>query len=156
MTEAKRVLASHYFERFYDRTTAESAAAAVAELLSPDFVDHSPLFGLPGTRDGFRQAVILINSAFEQRYRVTDLFTDGDILVARWTAEARHRGPFLGIQATGRRVSVSGITIYRLLKQAIVEHWEQFDQFGLLTQLGAVTLSDRLDERSEALPEKTH
>jgi predicted ester cyclase len=44
----------------------------------------------------------------------------------------------MGIPATGRFVTTSGITIFRLENGLIVEEWSESDTFGLLQQLGAL------------------
>ena len=46
------------------------------------------------------------------------------------------RGEFNGIPATGRRVSLTGISIDRITGGRIVESWEVTDDAGLLRQLG--------------------
>jgi steroid delta-isomerase-like uncharacterized protein len=75
--------------------------------------------------------------AFEDLKRpVEDLVAQGDKVVARWTSSGRHTGSFQGIPATGREVSTSGITIFRLERGKIVEEWSETDTIGLLQQLG--------------------
>jgi len=49
-----------------------------------------------------------------------------------------HTGDFLGIPATGRQVTMSGITIHRVTNGKLSEHWAQIDALSLLQQLGAV------------------
>jgi predicted ester cyclase len=44
----------------------------------------------------------------------------------------------MGIPATGRRVSVNGITILRFADGRCVERWSQTDFLGMLQQLGAL------------------
>ena len=60
---------------------------------------------------------------------------------ARWTVRATHEGPLFGIAATGRRVTVTGIDIARVVDGKAVEHWRIFDQLGMLQQLGAIPAS---------------
>jgi predicted ester cyclase len=44
----------------------------------------------------------------------------------------------MGIQPTGKQVTVSGITISRLEGGKIVEEFQNWDTFGMMQQLGAV------------------
>ena len=44
----------------------------------------------------------------------------------------------MGITATGKSVTVSGLTISRLEGGKIVEEFQNWDTFGLMQQLGAV------------------
>ena len=44
----------------------------------------------------------------------------------------------MGLPATGNRVTVTGLSIWRVVDGKIVEHWEQFDAMGMMQQLGAI------------------
>ena len=66
------------------------------------------------------------------------IIAEGDRVVARWTLRGTHRGEFMGIAATGKQVSMSGIEIDRFAGDKAVEHWEQADIMSLMQQLGAI------------------
>jgi predicted ester cyclase len=44
----------------------------------------------------------------------------------------------MGIPATGKRYTITAIVIDRITAGRIVERWAQFDQLGMLQQLGVV------------------
>jgi predicted ester cyclase len=44
----------------------------------------------------------------------------------------------MGIAPTGKEVTVSGITVSRLVGGKVAEEWELMDALGMLVQLGAV------------------
>jgi predicted ester cyclase len=48
------------------------------------------------------------------------------------------RGVFQGIPATDSTAAVSGIAIYRLAGGKVGEQWLEYDQLGLLQQLGVI------------------
>ena len=62
----------------------------------------------------------------------------GDKVVARWTSTMTHQGEFLGFPATGKKATVTGTSIQRIVGGKIVEGWDNWDQLGLLVQIGAV------------------
>ncbi|MFL5805307.1 MAG: ester cyclase [Roseiflexaceae bacterium] len=72
------------------------------------------------------------------QYTLEDLLAEGDRVVARFTARGTQRGVFQGIPATGSAAVVSGIAIYRLVSGKVVEQWLEYDQLGLLQQLGVI------------------
>jgi steroid delta-isomerase-like uncharacterized protein len=74
----------------------------------------------------------------DMRYTVEDLIAEGDKVVVRFTFRATHRGEFLGVPATGKVVTVTGISISRLAGGKVVEEWAEEDHLGLLQQLGAI------------------
>ena len=59
------------------------------------------------------------------------------MVAVRWTLRGTHEGSFLGIAPTGRAVTYTGISIFRLSCGKIVERWNKADALGLLQQLGA-------------------
>src|SRR5262245_53489362 len=80
-------------------------------LLSDDVVlvrDEEKAHG----RAGFKAVLDRLQRAFPDiQYRVVDTIIAGDKIVLRWEARGTHRGEYLGVTATGRPVSYSGITI---------------------------------------------
>ena len=106
------------------------------DLCAPNFVKHaippSPDFGIEGSK----QSVMMLREAFPDiKYTVEDMIEEGDKIVARWTAKGTHKGPFMGIPPTGKRVSFSGIEIIRIKDGKAVEEWEELDRAGLMQQL---------------------
>ena len=64
-----------------------------------------------------------------------DLLAEGAKVVVRGEFKGIHRGPFAGIEPTGKSVSAGLIIIYAVADGRIVDHWMQFDLFTLLQQL---------------------
>ena len=68
-----------------------------------------------GTREIWKQATGRYLSAFpDSHVAYDDLFAISDTVVGRWTASGTHSGPMPGIPATGKKIRIIGITIYRL------------------------------------------
>jgi steroid delta-isomerase-like uncharacterized protein len=88
-----------------------------------------------------KASVPVIRAAFpDSHHAIEDLIAEGNRVVTRFTWSGTHRGEFMGVPATGRRVAVGGIWIHRLESGRIVEgrEWGQLDWLGLLQQLGAL------------------
>jgi predicted ester cyclase len=68
------------------------------------------------------------------------VLVDGDLHTCRFTMSGTHAGTFLGVPATNRPYSISGITILRFASDSdrVVERFSQADMLGLLVQIGAV------------------
>jgi steroid delta-isomerase-like uncharacterized protein len=113
--------------------------ALIDQLLSPDFLSHDPFPGLPADREGERKLLAVHIAAWaDAESTVEDQIAEGEKVVTRWTFAATHKGEFLGIAPTGKRVKIKGINIHRIEGGKIVELWREVDAFGLLRQLGAV------------------
>jgi predicted ester cyclase len=107
------------------------------EIYSPTLVGH--FSGMPPVDIAMhRMFGVATYDAFSDLKRpVEDLVAEGDKVVARWTSTGTHDGPFQGIPPTGKTISTSGITIFRLESGKIVEEWSESDMMGMLQQLGA-------------------
>lgn len=105
-------------------------------LLSPEYLDHSPVGGV-ADRSGVRPKLEALRAGFpDVTFTLEAIISEGDIVAARWYWTGTHTGPFMGLAPTGRRVSVRGMDFYRVANCQIVEHWEVVDQAGLMAQLG--------------------
>ena len=69
---------------------------------------------------------------------VEDVIAEGSKLVWRLRLNGTHRGVFLGVEATGKRVSYDLISIARVEGGKIAERWTLFDKHAILQQLGAI------------------
>lgn len=113
------------------------------EVLSPDFMPHATIPGMPWQGLEYaKQMHLMTKSVFPDVYVETnDLLAEGDYVVERWTQTMTHSGaPFFvgNIPASGKSMRTNGISIYRIANGKIVEHWADMDFLGVLIQTGAV------------------
>lgn len=110
------------------------------ELFADDYRNHNiPVPGIPGTKDGFRELVKATRHAFPDLVvHVDDVVVDGDVAVFRDHVQATSKGEFLGVPPTGGVIEWTEIHWLRVVEGRIVEHWTNFDQLGILRQLGAL------------------
>lgn len=76
----------------------------------------------------------------DSHHTIEDLIAEGDKVVTRFRVTGTHQGEFLGVPATGKPISVTGMWIHRLAQGRIVEgrQWGEWDALGFLQQVGAV------------------
>ena len=128
--------------RVNEEVFTQGNLALVDELLSPNYLLHDP--GIPGgelrgTESFKQQWVSMFRTAFpDLQLSVEDQVAEGDRVATRYTARGTHRGELMGIAPTGKQVTITGITVDRISGGKIEEEWNNFDQLGVLRQLGAV------------------
>jgi steroid delta-isomerase-like uncharacterized protein len=133
--ETNKVVARRFGEEVWGRGDVRAAD----EVLAEDFIEHNPVPGQGPGREGHKQVLKVWRAAFpDLRISVDDLLADGDRVGLRWTAHATHRGELMGTPATGRRVTLTGIEILRIVDGRIVERWSEFNNTEMLQQLGAL------------------
>jgi predicted ester cyclase len=69
---------------------------------------------------------------------IEEEIAEGDRLALRFVQTGTHRGPFMGLPATGREFAMTGQTLLHFRDGRVVERWSSADLLGLLVQLGAV------------------
>jgi steroid delta-isomerase-like uncharacterized protein len=124
--------------RYYTDVLSGRDLDALGELLAEDFTSWLS-DGTPVGPGPYREAVAVSHRAFpDLEVTVLDQIAEGDKVVTRWRADGTHAGPFAGIPATGRPVSVTAIHVHRVAGGRLAEHWEALDLLGLMRQLGAI------------------
>ncbi len=123
---------------FWQDDDLEGFEAVKAE----DFIDHSARHD--ADREGLKAAVAALHRAFPDLEAVPDIITvDVSLGIAtiRWTTTGSHRGEFLGLPPSGRRISIHGIEVIRCQGGAVAERWGEWDEGGILTQFAAFPLA---------------
>jgi predicted ester cyclase len=129
----------------------EAALAAFDELRAPDFVAHTNA-GPARARDEYREDLAGMKRAFtEERLTVHHLVAEGDLVVARFTADVTHAGEFFGHHPTGKRVRYAATVVYRIAGGRIAEAWPQTNGLDFFRQLGVLP-DDLLRERGLPVP----
>ena len=71
-------------------------------------------------------------------FTIKDVFGQGDKLVKHWNFSGTHTGVFFGIPATGKKVSLDGVTLVRMSNGKIAEERDFFDNYEFMMQLGLI------------------
>ena len=66
------------------------------------------------------------------------LIAEGEMVTVYWIARGTNTGTSAGFPATGKKVEIAGITIWRIAGGKIKEEWSSFDQFSMMQQLGLI------------------
>jgi steroid delta-isomerase-like uncharacterized protein len=126
--------------RWYREVWREGKNKTIYELLAPDAVlkgQTGPQAVIHGPEE-FAAFADRIRTAFpDTDIVVEDAFGIDDKVVARWAATMTHSGDGLGVPATGKRVTITGMSIARIVDGKIVEGWDNWDRLAMLEQIGA-------------------
>jgi steroid delta-isomerase-like uncharacterized protein len=129
--------ASRFFEEFWDQKNL----AVADELIAANHVDHTPGSppGLPPGPAGFKQFGSVYFTAFPDLHiTIDDQVAEGEMVVTRWTSHGTNTGSLFGMPATNKSATITGITISRIVDGKAVETWTNFDNLGMLQQLGVI------------------
>ncbi|GAB2861615.1 hypothetical protein GCM10027074_31030 [Streptomyces deserti] len=131
--------------RFFEVLGGKEELPPLDDLIAEDYHDHDPANEQDTRgRNGLRDEMEMWRRGFDLSFRVEDQIAQGDRVCTRWSWDATHKGEFLGIAPTGRKVTGTGMTIFRFGTDGkIAEGWWQYDRLGLMQQLGALDELER-------------
>lgn len=132
MSGENKTLVRTYFE------TQDRERRTPTELCAPGFTAY--IAGNPtADLEAFQENEEVFFIGFSNiRHRIEDLVAEGDRVAFRMTMDFTHTGEFMGIPATGKQISFSGIGIMRIADDKIAELWGNPDVMSFMQQLGAL------------------
>lgn len=111
---------------------------ALERLIAPDVVDHNPIPGQAPGLEGFKQWMTSARASFpDLQGSVEDVIAEGDRVAARMTWHGTHKGDFVGVPPTNKRVAMTAFHHVRFARGRAAEWWGTADLFGALQQVGA-------------------
>lgn len=134
-TENNKALVRRFFDEFNKKNVG-----VADQICANNYVLDFP--GGPGTAHGpaeLKQKMTDFIASFpDLQYAIDDLLAEGDRAVARWTMRATHKGNLGPFPASGKAVTLTGISLLRLADGKIVEDKVRADMVGLLQQIGVI------------------
>ena len=114
--------------------------SAMDEILAETFVNYDAALPEPGIGiEAAKASVAGYREAFpDLKITIEEQIADGDRVVTRWIGRGTHQGDLMGIPATGKQATVTGITIDTIAGGRITESRTNWDTLGLLQQIGVV------------------
>ena len=132
--------------RAYEEIWNERNVELVDNLVTGDFLNHAAPPDRQRGRQGLKDVVRMFEGAFPDfRYEVEDVIAEGEKVAVRDTFRSTHRGEFMGITATGNRVIMEAIHIYRFSGGKLAEHRVARDDLGMMQQLGVIPTPGRAE-----------
>ncbi len=120
---------------FFEEVLGQGKLEKYSESHTPDFVAH-------GSEQDFSLAEDMA-AAREERTAMPDMqvavnrmVAEGDLVAVHWTAWGTNTQPGMGLPATGKKIRVSGITIFRFKAGKISEEWSAWNMLSVLKQAG--------------------
>lgn len=135
VSEANKTVSRRFVEEAFNGGKYE----VLEELIAPTYVNHDPATGDVTGIDGVQQSIDGYRSAFpDLRITIEEQIAEGDLVATRWTAIGTHKGELMGVAATGKEATVTGLTLDRIKDGKILESWTNWDTLGMLQQLGVI------------------
>jgi hypothetical protein len=116
------------------------------EVIAPDCVYHVPMQqiqGLAVMKQGIEEE---IHSFPDLHVNIEDIMAEGDKVCVRLKETVTHTREFRGLAPTGKKLTYSVVTIWRIVRGKVVEGWGVYDQMDFYKQLGVIEYTGFPDE----------
>lgn len=124
--------------RCIDQGFNKQNIAVIEEFFAPDIIPHPLPPTVPHDREGFKRFFSMLLSAFpDYHLAIEDMIAEGDKVVIRSALSGTHKGEFMEIAPTDKRITWTGIEIWRIEKEKVVEIWGELNMMAMMQQLGA-------------------
>ena len=122
-------------EEYANKIWNQKEIGIIERLVHKDVLIHSLLGDFRGTQ-AIKEVVQAWLKGFPDLSVKNELIiSENDIVSIQWSAKGIHKGEFKGKKPTGKSVSYSGVTVYRINNGQIVEYWAYLDMQHLLGQI---------------------
>lgn len=148
MSQENKAVVVRWFKEFWGNPWNPRI---VNELATADIVFHYPVHEAKRGRAAVTKFMTDFRDAFPDlsMHILGDLIAEGNQVVARWEARGTHTGPAFSDfrigslpASTGRKMTFSGTTIFRLDQGRIAEEIGQQDALTAMLQLGLIRTPD--------------
>ena len=126
--------------RLYQEVWNKRKFEVMSEIISPSHALQAPnISGSSIGPEAYKRQVLSFLAGYpDLRWTIEDTIAERDKVVACWTISGTHKGDYMGIPATNKKVSVDGITVHHIANGKIMDSYSNWDALGLMRQLGAV------------------
>ena len=129
--ERNKQIARNFFEEVLDQGRLDK----YAESHSGDFVAHG------SDRDATLEEDIAAareerKAMPDMRVTVNQILGERDLVAVYWTASGTNTGTGMGFPATGRKIKIGGMTLFRFKAGRICEEWSAWDMLSVMRQAG--------------------
>lgn len=108
----------------------------IDSVFAQDWHDLNPIPGTPAGIEGARYFVNVYRKALPDiQFTITHLIAEPDWVAFRFTATGTHRDTLLGIPATGKKITTSGIVMHKVVNGRFAESVNEIDLLGMYQQM---------------------
>jgi len=124
---------------FYEVVTSNGLTDEVPNYVSDSCVVRLGEAVYPVGIAGMQQHLIDVRKTYpDLKMTILRQYCDGEFVISEFIMEGTHAGEWLGIQPSGKRLSISGVNIDRIVDGKITEHGGAANTFDAFWEAGVI------------------
>ena len=133
--------------RYYEEVVNTGDVDRVGEFVSPDYVEVYNNVRHPVGLEGAKEHILGVRETYPDLHlTIEQQIAEGDWVVTRVTMRGTHKGVWLGMRPTGKKVEMTAVNIDKVVGGLIVEHGGAANVFEPLLEIGAIKITDPIGE----------
>lgn len=133
MNSAERV------KYFYETIISENQVERVTEFVSPKCCVKVGERLIPVGVEGMKEHIQATKQTYpDYKMKIIKQFCDGDYVISEFVMEGTHKGEWIGIKPTNKRLVFTGVDIDKVVDGMIVEHGGAVNTFETLFEAGVI------------------
>lgn len=131
-----------FLARFLDEVWNRSDLASIDRYIAPAYTirrdSGDPWDGRTLDRALYRERLQVSRAPFpDQRFVIEEIIAEPERAAIAWRWSATHLGDLPGFPASGKTISMTGMTIYYIADGLLTGHWQEVDRLGVFRQLAS-------------------
>lgn len=124
---------------FYERIASDNRIDEVAEYVSDICTARIGERIIPIGIEGMKQHITDVRNTYsDMKMTITRQYCDGDYVISEFIMEGMHKGEWLGMKPTGKKISITGVDIDKVVDGKIVEHGGAANTFDALFEAAII------------------
>jgi len=120
---------------FFEEVIGQGRLDKYAESHAKDFVAHGE--NRDGTLDDDMAAAKEERKALpDMKVEVNQILAERDLVAVYWTVSGTNTQAGMGFPATGKKIKINGMTLFRFKAGKICEEWSVWDMLSVMRQAG--------------------
>lgn len=138
-TDDNKAVVRRWFDEVISRGDMGALDAICAECHPQFAVIRGVIEPAPLGMSGLKSLITSLRSAFPDLHaEVEEQIAEGDKVVSRVTMRGTQRGEFNGMPATGKSFTISGVSVWEVRGNLLIQEWVNWDALGMMQQLGVI------------------
>ena len=110
----------------------------ISDIIAPNYMNHSMPMPQPGP-EGMAAILKMFEDGFpDMKITLDTVIAEGETVATRGYWTGTHRGAFMGIPATGKKVNIGFMDFWKFENGKATENWVQMDNMAIMQQLGVI------------------
>ncbi len=136
--KGKKAILSRFLKHIWN----EGREDMVDDYIAPKYKIHhdpgDPWHGQALDIEAFKNRLRVSRAPFpDQCFTIHEMIEKTDAVAVSWHWQGSHLGQLVGIEPTGKVITMSGLTIYYFENEKLSGHWQVVDRLGVFQQLSS-------------------